>query len=216
MALSASRCSTPKRCCSSTTINPRSLNLTLSLSSACVPITIPACPEAAKASASLRSAELCEPVSKVICVAFSGPPNIPPFARDPNNFSMVRRCCAANTSVGARSAACPPLSTTANMARSATTVFPEPTSPCSKRCIGISAAKSLSISLATANWPGVNCQGRDLSKDSRMPPLLSGRAVVFSARSSARRSSSKSCKRNASSKVNRALDNSALSKSTGL
>ena len=32
--LSASRCSTPKRCCSSTTIKPRSLNSTLSPSSA--------------------------------------------------------------------------------------------------------------------------------------------------------------------------------------
>ena len=52
---------------------------------------------------------------------------------------------AAKTSVGASNAACPPLSTTANMARSATTVFPEPTSPCRSRCIGNLFDKSFSI-----------------------------------------------------------------------
>ena len=63
--LRASRCSTPKRCCSSTTIKPKSLNSTLSPSSACVPITIPAAPDAACASASLRDAALCDPVISV-------------------------------------------------------------------------------------------------------------------------------------------------------
>ena len=44
LARSASRCSTPKRCCSSMTTRPRSLNSTPSLSSAWVPTTMPASP----------------------------------------------------------------------------------------------------------------------------------------------------------------------------
>ena len=136
LLLRASRCSTPNRCCSSTTIKPKSLKETLSLRSACVPITMPAAPEAASASASLRAAALCEPVIRVSCVAPSVPPSIPPCASEPRSFCIVRRCCAARTSVGASSAACPPLSMTVNIARRATTVFPEPTSPCSNRCMG--------------------------------------------------------------------------------
>ena len=54
-----SRCSTPKRCCSSTTTKPRSLNSTPSESSACVPITIWAVPSASSASTSfLRLADM--------------------------------------------------------------------------------------------------------------------------------------------------------------
>src|SRR5659263_48613 len=43
----ASRCSTPKRCCSSTTTSPRSKNWTCSWIRACVPTTMPASPDAA-------------------------------------------------------------------------------------------------------------------------------------------------------------------------
>ena len=56
--LRASLCSTPNLCCSSTTINPRSLKTIDSPSNACVPITIPAAPLAANASASFRAAAL--------------------------------------------------------------------------------------------------------------------------------------------------------------
>ena len=129
LLLSASRCSTPNRCCSSTTINPRSLKTIDSPNNAWVPITIPAAPFAANASASFRAAALCDPVIRVTCVAFSSPPNIPPWAKSPKSFVIVRRCCAAKTSVGARSAAWPPLSITVSIARSATIVFPDPTSP---------------------------------------------------------------------------------------
>ncbi|CAB4657858.1 unannotated protein [freshwater metagenome] len=134
--LRASRCSTPNLCCSSTTIKPKSLNSTFSPRRACVPIIIPAAPVAANESASLRAGALCDPVISVSRVALSALPSVPPSANGPKSFSKVRTCCAAKTSVGARRAACPPLSTTANIARSATTVFPEPTSPCSKRCMG--------------------------------------------------------------------------------
>ena len=216
LVFSASRCSTPNRCCSSTTISPKSAKATDSLSKACVPITIPAWPDAARANASLRAAALCEPVSKVTCVAFSTPPNIPPCARGPNNFSIVRRCCAAKTSVGASSAACPPLSMTANIARKATTVLPEPTSPCSKRCIGYGAAISCSISWLTCTCPAVNCQGNAASNALRIPELFAFLEVALSARNCARRSKRSNCIKSASSKVIRSRDFSALSRSTGL
>ena len=48
---SASRCSTPKRCCSSTTTRPSSANSTCSWISACVPTTMPASPVTASSSA---------------------------------------------------------------------------------------------------------------------------------------------------------------------
>ncbi|CAB4667246.1 unannotated protein [freshwater metagenome] len=149
--LSASRCSTPNLCCSSTTIKPKSLNSTFSPRSAWVPIIIPAPPVAASDKASLRAAVFCEPVISVTCVALSELSKVPARASGPKSFSKVRRCWAAKTSVGARRAACPPLSTTANIARRATTVFPEPTSPCNNRCMGWGWAKSPSISLITSS-----------------------------------------------------------------
>ena len=47
--------------------------------------------------------------------------------------AMVARCWRARISVGAISAACRPASITVAAASSATTVLPEPTSPCSSR-----------------------------------------------------------------------------------
>ena len=52
LARSASRCSTPNRCCSSTTTRPRSANSTPSWSRAWVPMTMPARPSATSARAS--------------------------------------------------------------------------------------------------------------------------------------------------------------------
>ena len=183
----ASRCSTPNRCCSSTTMRPKSLNSTFSPSNACVPITIPASPDAASARAALRAAALWDPVMRVTCVAPSCDPRVPPCASGPKSFSIVRKCWAARTSVGASRAACPPLSTTANIARSATIVLPEPTSPCSKRCIGWSWAKSASISAHTAFCPPVNWKGNEASKESRIPPLITLRDAVLSFLNSLRR-----------------------------
>ena len=142
-ARSASRCSTPNRCCSSIITNPRSAKSTPSVRSACVPITMPAEPFLISAKAFFRSALLSEPVNFEIRVALSLPPSIPALARSPINFEIDRKCCCAKTSVGANNAACPPLSTTVRAARSATIVFPDPTSPCNKRCIGWSASISL-------------------------------------------------------------------------
>ena len=69
---SAERCSTPNRCCSSTTSSPRSANSTCSWISAWVPTTMPASPDAASSSASLRALAPSEPVSSWTRVASVG------------------------------------------------------------------------------------------------------------------------------------------------
>ena len=162
-ARSASRCSTPNLCCSSTTTRPRSANCTLSSSSACVPMTMPAAPEAASSIAFRRAACDSDPVSNVTVVAFSAPPSWPPSARSPSMSVIERRCCCASTSVGASNAAWPPASMTASIARSAMTVLPEPTSPCNRRCIGWSAAISEAISS-----PMLRCPFGEFERQSRI------------------------------------------------
>ncbi len=155
----ASRCSTPKRCCSSTTTSPRSWNCTLSSISACVPMTMPASPVARSSRAWRRAAAPMDPVSSTTLVACSAPPSMPPSASSPIISTTDRWCCWASTSVGASITACPPASTTASMARRATIVFPDPTSPWSSRCIGWSVARSSKISRETFRWPSVRVRG---------------------------------------------------------
>ena len=73
LSVRAARCSTPNRCCSSTTTRPRSKNWTCSSSSAWVPITIPASPIASRESGSVRWALVIEPVSSSTFVAAHHP-----------------------------------------------------------------------------------------------------------------------------------------------
>ena len=72
----------------------------------------------------------------------SSPANSP----SPIRLWIVAKCCSASVSVGAISAACIPASATRSIAYSATTVFPDPTSPISRRCIGRPVVRSASIS----------------------------------------------------------------------
>ena len=65
LSVSAARCSTPNRCCSSTTTRPRSKNWTCSSSNACVPITMPDSPVASRDSGSVRWALVIEPVRQL-------------------------------------------------------------------------------------------------------------------------------------------------------
>ena len=187
LALSAARCSTPNRCCSSTTTRPRSANCTPALSSAWVPITIPASPEAARRVASRRWAVDWEPVTSTTPVAFSTAARVPPSARSPSSRVTVEKCWAASTSVGASSAACPPASTTASMARSATRVLPEPTSPWSSRCMGKVRASSAKICSLTSTWPAVRVNGSRASNASSSPPVRRGRGSARWEAASARR-----------------------------
>ena len=128
---------------------------TRSSSSACVPTTIPALPSAIRrASPGGRP----PPASRSAArpgwrarrgVELAGPAERPRAAR-----ARPRACWVASTSVGASSAAWPPESTTASIARSATTVLPEPTSPCSSRCIGLGRASSAAHLAPISRLPG--------------------------------------------------------------
>ncbi len=199
----ASRCSTPKRCCSSTTTRPRSWKRTLSSIRACVPTTTPASPVARSRRAWRRAAAPMEPVSRTTLVACSAPPSMPPCARSPIISVMERWCCWARTSVGASMAACPPASTTASMARRATIVLPLPTSPWRRRCMGWSVARSSKISLETVRWPSVRVNGRRASNASRRPPGTGLRGTAGSCASAYRRRARATWRTNASSHLSR-------------
>ncbi len=54
-----------------------------------------------------------------------------------SQLCSLRKCCSARISVGAMNATCLPLSIACSAASAATIVLPEPTSPCSRRCIGV-------------------------------------------------------------------------------
>ena len=168
-----SRCSTPKRCCSSTTTRPKSWKRTSSESRAWVPITIWAAPAASSCS-TLRLARvpmeavsrrtrtrrgfspLLQGVSSAEPAAESSVSESSGAAISPRMSSTERKCCSASTSVGASIADWPPASATCSMARRATTVLPEPTSPCSRRFMGDSLDRSAAISAPTFCCPSVS------------------------------------------------------------
>ena len=91
LSVRAARCSTPKRCCSSTTTRPRSANITFSSSSAWVPTTMPASPVTMRDIASARAAFGIEPVSSATVVPSAAPsPSMPPAARSPS-IAVIER-----------------------------------------------------------------------------------------------------------------------------
>ena len=69
-------------------------------------------------------------------------------------------CCSASTSVGAISAPWWPPSTAVSKAATATTVLPDPTSPCRSRCIGCGPAMSARISAIARSWAPVRVKGK--------------------------------------------------------
>ncbi len=178
----ASRCSTPNRCCSSTTTSARSKNWTCSWMRACVPMTMPASPLATSSSERLRAAADWLPVSRATRVPISLPPSMPPSASSPSIAVIERKCCAARTSVGASNAAWPPASTAASMARRAMTVLPDPTSPCRRRFIGVSPAISRASVAPTSRCPAVSSKGSRASKASSSPPGPGVRATAVCSR----------------------------------
>ena len=74
---------------------------------------------------------------------------------------IVRKCCSARISVGARMAAWYPFSTAASMATAATTVLPLPTSPSNSLFIGRAVWMSDSISSVTRSCASVNENGSE-------------------------------------------------------
>ena len=180
-----------------------------------MPITIAVVPLANFACTSRFAAAVIEPVNNSTEVAISPACKVPESANSPSNFFIVLKCCCARTSVGANIAAWPPESTTDNMARKATTVLPDPTSPCSKRCIGYLFERSFSISAFTNSWPGVYLKGNLSSKALTKTGVFGVRLFVLILIISARRCPSNNCSSSASSKVKRALACSALINSFG-
>ena len=78
----------------------------------------------------------------------AGPPASPRSAArtasrsSASSFPSVAACCSARVSVGAISTAWNPASSARSIEYSATTVFPDPTSPISSRCIGSPESRS--------------------------------------------------------------------------
>ena len=200
---SAARCSTPKRCCSSTTTAPRLWNATPSWIRAWVPITRSTDPSASPASTRRRSAPVTRLVSSSTLSGRS-PKRFPAGTSKPSSsrWTLVT-CCSARTSVGAISAPWWPPCTAASNAVTATTVLPEPTSPWSSRCIGCGAARSASISAITRRWAAVSGKLKAAWNRRTSSPPVSWR-IPTASRSIARlRMTSASCTRSSSSNASR-------------
>ena len=137
---------TPKRCCSSTMTRPSLSNSIDSWNSACVPTTSLISPLTTASSALRRARAGSDPVTSATGMS---------SAR--NQRSKFLACCSASSSVGAMSAACNPLPTARAAAAAATTVLPQPTSPCTSRTMGWSAARS----------PSTSASARDCARSAR-------------------------------------------------
>ena len=178
---SASRCATPKRCCSSMMASARFLNCTCSWMTAWVPTTRAASPLATSASMAVRSFFFCPPTSQATRRPRAA-------SRGSSQPIILAKCCSARISVGAISAHCQPASMARHAARAETTVLPEPTSPCSRRCMGTARARSAAISSPTRRWAEVRLKGSTASNCS-----CSGKApsAAFWARNTGARSMSR-------------------------
>ncbi len=107
------------------------MNLTSPESSLWVPTTMSMVPSARPAIAALTSLAVRK---RDISATFTG--------HCPKRLLMVWKCCSASSVVGASSATCLPPCTATNIARSATSVLPKPTSPHTSRSIGFGLTRS--------------------------------------------------------------------------
>ena len=155
LARRASRWATPKRCCSSMMASASRLNSTLSWITAWVPTTSVASPLAIRANMMRRSLGFWLPVSQAVFT--------PSGSSQPTSLA---KCCSARISVGAIRAHCHPASMHRAAASAATTVLPEPTSPCSSRCMGAWRPRSRAISARTRCCAPVSVNGSAPSKRS--------------------------------------------------
>ena len=187
---SASRCATPKRCCSSTIARPSRANSTDCSISACVPTsrsTSPAATAARTLRFSLSRTELASHATRAPTRCIHGP--------------ILRRCCSARISVGAISAACAPLPIACDAARAAITVLPLPTSPCSNLFIGRRPASSAPISPQTRCCAPVSLNGSAARSCPASSPAASARARCAARACRAR--CNDSCCASSSSKITR-------------
>ena len=161
---------TPKRCSSSTTSRPRSRKPTSFDSNRWVPITMSTVP--------LRS-------PATTCFCCFGVRNRDSSSTSTGNGSNLdsktRKCCAASTVVGARTATCLPSIAALNAALSATSVLPNPTSPASSRSIGADASMSAKTSRMARAWSAVSVQPKP-SSNSSSPGVSAGNAYPWARR----------------------------------
>ena len=133
-------CATPKRCSSSTTSMPKSLNTTFLLSSEWVPMRTSIEPFSTPFKTCFFSAVLRNRLSTSTFT-----PN------GAKRFKKVWKCCCAKTVVGTSTATCLPLITALKIALIATSVLPKPTSPASNRSIGTGRSIDSLISAVACN-----------------------------------------------------------------
>ena len=147
--LICSLCCTPKRCSSSTTSRPRSLNLMSAASSRWVPITQSTSPSRRPASTCLAWAAVRNRDSTSTRIGYPA-----------NRSANVLPCWLASSVVGASTATCLPSWIALNAARIATSVLPNPTSPHSSRSIGNGRSMSDLMSTIAVRWSGVSTNGK--------------------------------------------------------
>ena len=171
---------------------------------------------AASASAARRAAAPCEPVSSATRVATSGDAELAGRSRaDRAARPASARAAAPAPRSGRAARPARRCRRPASIARSATTVLPEPTSPCSSRCIGAAAARSAASTSPTSGWPAVSANGSAASKAASSPPGRPGRGIPGSARVAARRWASTTCRTKASSQVSRVRARATSSRRNG-
>ena len=172
---SASRCSTPNRCCSSTTTRPRSANCTPSLQQRVrADDDARRCRPPPRAAPCAGRAVLCEPVSRTTFVADSAAPSVPASARSPE---QRRGGCAGAGRRAPRSArAAPPGHR--SRPRSASPAARPPS--CRNRPRPGAAAASDAggrgrrrCARPTFRWPSVSVKGSDASKAASRPSARS-------------------------------------------
>src|SRR5665647_1949113 len=170
----ASLCSTPNRCSSSMMTSPRSLKTIDSESSRCVPMTMSTVPPCIPAMVSLDSFSVWKRESARRWIG-----------KPAKRSWKVSMCWRTSSVVGTSIATCLPSWIALNAARTATSVLPKPTSPESRRSIGMGRSMSALTSSMVVSWSGVSANGND-SSSSRCQgvsgpnawPLLAIRADV--------------------------------------
>ena len=170
--ISAFRCPTPKRCCSSIMLRARRGSLTFGSRTACVATRTIGSPAASISSTGRR--------------CFSGTLPLRNSTRKPSGSRRFRRttsCCRARSSVGARKTPCKPQVSTAKSPTAATTVFPQPTSPWMRRTIPDDWRSDFRTSSMTSTWPLVRSKGSAFTKASNVGRSMFTTGADLSARS---------------------------------
>ena len=202
----AARCSTPKRCCSSIDDDAEAAERDALLDQG-----VGADHEVDRRRRPARRAAACarcpsrgsSAARRAAAARRTGCPRRPaPRGRRAGRGSRPRAARRAPPSApSARPGARPARRRAARS--TATTVLPEPTSPCSSRCIGCGAARSASISPITRCWAFVSGNGRASWKRRTSSPPTAWRMPTESRSIARLRITSTSCTRNSSSNASR-------------